>query len=129
MSQDDVINNDFYKFLSKHNKNEIPNGCILIVDDDYDQLILFEAMLKKCGFDVVTANSATEAVEVLMSGEKITLVITDVMMPQIDGESLIRAIRSSEKYEDLPIIALTAGCIEAQEWTKRDDGPDMFCLK
>lgn len=108
---------------------ERDSESILLVDDDPDQLILFEYLLKKYGYTVISASSGMEALDALCSGCSVDLIITDAMMPQINGGSLIQAVRSSLTYHNIPIIVLTAGYTDAAHWIDQGRGADMFCLK
>ena len=67
-------------------------------------------MLKKVGsFDVVMAKDGKEALELLTSAEApFDLVLTDMWMPVMDGERLVRAIRADEKLAKLPVHVVTA---------------------
>jgi signal transduction histidine kinase/CheY-like chemotaxis protein len=96
-------------------KEETPSGTaagtrILIVDDQKVNLIVLKTMLKKLGpFDVVTAMDGKEALDVLNSAEApFALVLTDMWMPVMDGEGLVRAVRADEKLAALPVHVVTA---------------------
>ena len=83
---------------------------ILIVDDQKVNLIVLRTMLKKLGsFDVVTAMDGKEALDILNSaGTPFALVLTDMWMPVMDGEGLVRAVRADEKLAALPVHVVTA---------------------
>lgn len=84
---------------------------LLLVDDQKMNLMVLKAMLKKMGtFDIVTAENGKEALEKLEAQGDVPfdLVLTDMWMPEMDGEGLIRAIRAKDAYKDLAVYALTA---------------------
>ncbi|MBQ3288234.1 MAG: amino acid permease [Kiritimatiellae bacterium] len=84
---------------------------LLIVDDSKINLLVLKAHLKKLGdFDVVTANDGKEALDILSSPETkpFDLVMTDMWMPNLDGEGLVRAIRQTPSLATLPVLAVTA---------------------
>jgi two-component system response regulator PilR (NtrC family) len=90
---------------------------ILIVDDEEVLRDVLDAVLRREGFDVVSASSGEEALSML-DGEEIDLIILDVMLPGISGIDTMRAIRISNPY--LPVIIITAfssidGAIEAMK--------------
>ncbi|MCX8069726.1 MAG: response regulator, partial [Thermodesulfovibrionales bacterium] len=87
------------------------NGSnILLVDDEQNTLKVISAILKKKGFDVITALSAEIAIEKLLDNN-IDLVITDYKLPGKSGIDLVEII--AKKNRNLPIIMLTAyGTIE-----------------
>ncbi|NMM64316.1 response regulator transcription factor [Clostridium sp. P21] len=76
---------------------------ILIADDDKNINMLIQSLLKNENYEVVTAFDGEEALNKLNS-EKVDMVITDVMMPNIDGWELCREIRS---FSNMPILMLT----------------------
>lgn len=84
---------------------------ILIVDDQKMNLMVLKSMLKKKGdFEILTAENGSEAFELLLSHDTPTvdLVLTDLWMPELDGEGLVRAIRSEKALSSLRVIAVTA---------------------
>ena len=78
---------------------------ILIVDDELNMRLVLSAMLKKEGFEVVSASHGREALQILQSN-KIAVVITDLKMPDIDGMELLTRI--SEQRPEIPVIMITA---------------------
>lgn len=78
-------------------------GKILVADDDININKLIEVFLKKQNYEIITAFDGKEALDI-MDREKIDLLITDVMMPKIDGLELCRQIR---EFSDIPILMLT----------------------
>ena len=84
---------------------------ILIVDDQKMNLTVLKVMLKKLGnFDVVTADDGKEALaELEARGAKaFDMVLTDMWMPELDGEGLVRAIRANAAMSALPVYVITA---------------------
>jgi CheY-like chemotaxis protein len=99
-----------------------------VVDDDEATLLMVSRFLDKEGFDVVTALDAGTALQLLAS-EKVDAVVTDLMMPRIDGRELVRQLRGDPKTRDLPVIMVTAyGSDEAAEAGLRD-GASLFLAK
>ena len=82
-------------------------ACVLVVDDDPDvrELLLF--MLKVKGYDVMAAADGKAALDAIEQ-QCPSLVVTDVMMPEMDGEQLIREVRARKGCADLPIVAMSA---------------------
>jgi CheY-like chemotaxis protein len=82
---------------------------VLVVDDDEDAVVLFEAALTACGADVVTANSAPAALRVL-DARSVDVVVSDIAMPGADGYWLLREIRQLTKpaANTVPVVAVTA---------------------
>ena len=78
---------------------------ILIAEDDYDVSQLFKHVLLQKGYRVVTVSDGSEALEA-MNKEKFDLLISDVMMPVMDGFELVRTIR--EANDQTPVLMITA---------------------
>ncbi|GAB5045860.1 response regulator [Thermodesulfovibrio sp. TK110] len=78
---------------------------ILVVDDEKNILMLYKAELEEEGYDVITANSGREALE-LFESEKPDMVTLDIMMPDIDGIQVLRQLK--QKNPGVPVIMLTA---------------------
>lgn len=78
---------------------------ILVVDDEKNILKLYQTELQDEGYEVVTANSSKEAIEVFEK-ENPDIVTLDILMPDIDGIQVLRQMK--EKKPNIPIIMLTA---------------------
>ena len=94
---------------------------VLIVDDDGRNIFALTTVLERKRVDVVYADSGPAALATLASEPRIDAVLMDVMMPEMDGYQTMQAIRRTDGWKSLPIIALTAKamkgdrekCIEA----------------
>jgi len=80
---------------------------ILIVDDDRDSLKLIGLMLQRRGYEIVAAQTGTQALAKVES-DLPDLMILDVMMPDMDGYAVCRRLRSDPKTASIPIIMFTA---------------------
>jgi DNA-binding response OmpR family regulator len=89
---------------------------ILIVDDDKDIVELLSIYVKNEGYDVEKAYNGKEAITKIHTNPDIDLMILDVMMPQLDGMAVVRAVR---KDSQIPILMLSA---------KTDDLDKIQCL-
>jgi hypothetical protein len=81
---------------------------ILIVDDDARSVFALTSVFERFGAEVVYAENGRTALEALERSQDISLVLMDVMMPELDGNATLRAIRRMPQFGGLPIIALTA---------------------
>ena len=88
---------------------------ILVVDDSSENRWLFQTQLQFEGYRVLHASSGREGIEVA-SQEIPDLVLLDVMMPEMNGYELLRALREMPEFKELPIIMVTA----------RDDDSDVL---
>ncbi len=80
---------------------------ILIVDDEFGLAEMLREMLRESGFEVTLAINGRLALEILKEG-KVDLVLTDMMMPVMDGAELAAAMRSNDQHHDTPIIMMTS---------------------
>ena len=80
---------------------------ILLVDDDPAKLLSYEAILSELGENLITASSGREALQRLLHNE-IAVILLDVQMPEMDGFALARLIREHPRYQDTPLIFLSA---------------------
>ncbi len=102
--------------------------CVLVAEDDRATLMLLERHLQSSGYRVLTASNGAEAMRVLLAhGPQI--VVTDWMMPEMDGLELCRAIREHEGAGFVYTIILTALSDEDRLVEAFDAGADDFLVK
>ncbi len=100
-------------------------ALILLVDDNRNGIVARSAVLRSIGYEVVTAGSAEEALE-LVEHHSVDLLVTDFRMPAMDGVELIRALRA--RNFEKPIILLT-GFAEKLGFTEDITGANMVIQK
>ncbi|MBM4287062.1 MAG: sigma-54-dependent Fis family transcriptional regulator, partial [Deltaproteobacteria bacterium] len=84
--------------------------AILVVDDEKNYLLVMEALFAGAGYEVFTAYSGEEALEITRRND-LDLVITDMKMPRLSGIELLEQLR--QVYPDLPVVMMTAyGTVE-----------------
>jgi CheY-like chemotaxis protein len=92
-----------------HRSNEVLRGRkILVVDDDARNIFALTSVLENHEMDVLTATSGRLAIEVISRTPDVSIVLMDIMMPDMDGYETIRNIRGDQRFHTLPILALTA---------------------
>jgi adenylate cyclase len=82
-------------------------GKILVVDDTPENLRLLEAVLVPRGYEVLTARSGEEALD-LVSTARPDLILLDIVMPAMDGYAVCQALRADEETAVLPVIMITS---------------------
>ena len=102
------------------------NLKILVVDDEARMRKLVRDFLVKAGYTVLEAEDGNEAMEVFYANKNISLLILDVMMPEMDGWEVCREVRSFSK---VPIIMLTARSDERDELQGFELGVDEYISK
>jgi|SRR5581483_1562668 len=81
-------------------------ASVLVVDDERDVAEAIEAVLAHAGFTVITAESAAQALE-HVAAHKFDIVVTDIIMPKVNGLELIRKLRA--RYPRVRVIAISGG--------------------
>src|SRR5262245_55994815 len=101
---------------------------VLVVDDVDANLKLLEARLTAEYFEVRTASSAREALEICLS-EPVDVVLLDVMMPAMDGFEACRRIKAELRTQHIPVIIITALDKPADRVEGLEAGADDFLTK
>ena len=103
------------------------NNCILVVDDEIRMRKLIKDFLVAKGYSILEAEDGEKGLEVYEENKnKISLILLDVMMPKLDGWSVLRQIRQESK---VPIIMLTARGEEQDELFGFELGVDEYISK
>ena len=139
--EDSLLDNDFV-LTDKISKNvatdtmkpkEIADSSdedaytILVVEDNLELLMLMKQLLSR-KYKVETARHGREAVELIEKTE-LDLIISDVMMPVMDGYELVKYVKNSVGYRHLPIIMLTAKTQETDKMDALTVGADEYMTK
>lgn len=91
-------------------------GKLLIVEDIPDILTLLKATLEFKGYRVVTARDGREALEAIQK-ERPDLIVTDILMPKLDGFGLVHQLRIDPGTRDIPVIFLSATYVAPEDKT------------
>jgi len=83
-------------------------GRVLVADDDPAILRLVTTILEKEGFTVVGARDGKEAYKALQEHSDITAAVFDVVMPHIPGPELVRYMRTEKRFNNIPVMMMTA---------------------
>ncbi len=89
-------------------------GYLLIVEDVPDILKLLETTLTFNGYRVVTANNGEEGLDAVRK-ERPAVVITDIMMPKLDGFGLVQRLRINPETRDIPVVFITATYVTRED--------------
>ena len=99
---------------------------IMVVDDDRNTRRLLQAVLEADGYKVLTAENGEDALA-LMDSEYVDLVVLDIMMPKVDGLTVLRTLRA--RCSALPVLLLTARDAVADRVDGLDAGADDYLIK
>ena len=101
---------------------------LLIVDDSPSVLNVLQMVFESEHYEVVTATDGTEGLAKALEVQP-DLIITDSIMPGLDGFGLLRALRADPATESVPVIMLTAGDPHDPDHIVREPRPDVFVKK
>jgi CheY-like chemotaxis protein len=98
------------QIIEKLNNSDaiLQNKKILIVDDDIRNIFALTSLLERYNMKILSAENGNQALNMIKENPDLDVVIMDIMMPVMDGYETIKLIREDEKFQTIPIIALTA---------------------
>lgn len=101
---------------------------VLVIEDHPDQRELLELVLQREGYRITTAGNGEEALEKLEK-EPVDIVLSDIMMPKMDGLELLRKVRSNPAFKNIYLILITARIQEGDRVRGLDLGADDYINK
>lgn len=101
---------------------------ILVVEDDSDQIAILEMVLKNAGYLVDVAANGKLGLAAARA-KRPDLILTDLMMPTMDGFEFVKALKADAQLESLPVIILTVLADGDKEYELLDLGADDYCEK
>ncbi|MFF3176343.1 HAMP domain-containing protein [Streptomyces sp. NPDC057900] len=102
---------------------------VLIVDDDIRNVFALTSVLEQHGLAVLYAENGREGIEVLEQHDDVTVVLMDIMMPEMDGYATTSAIRRMPQFAGLPIVALTAKAMKGDREKAIESGASDYVTK
>lgn len=102
---------------------------LLIVDDSPENLSVLGELLHNAGYRVKVANSGRVALQLAVQQPRPSLILLDIMMPEMDGHEVFRQLRSNPATRDIPVIFLTAQNTDEDEERGFDAGIADYILK
>ena len=103
-------------------------ATVLIVDDELSIRRMLGYMLRKTNHTVLAASGGKEALEKLAT-YPVNVLLLDLAMPEIGGMAVLKQLRTSPTYRELPVIVLTAAANETQRVAALEAGADKFLNK
>ncbi len=119
------------KMLARlHNSNEVLRGRkALVVDDDARNIFALTTVLENHELEVVSATNGRQAIEIIKSDPELSVVLMDIMMPEMDGYETLREIRKIPEFRSLPILALTAKAMKGDREKCLEAGASDYIAK
>jgi HAMP domain-containing protein/signal transduction histidine kinase/DNA-binding response OmpR family regulator len=113
-----------------HGSNEVlRNRKILIVDDDARNIFALTSLLENHEMEVISTTNGRSAIEIIRRTLDLSIVLMDIMMPDMDGYETIRKIREQPESSMLPILALTAKAMKGDREKCLDAGASDYIAK
>ncbi len=124
---------DTFKKTASTKSQNIPQESIqkkvLVVEDEEDLRTFYRDLLTTEGFFVFTAVNGQEGLDTALS-QKPDVIILDLMMPVMDGKTMLRKLRQNRGFEELPVIVFTnAGTVDNMRETQFYDKACAFLIK
>ncbi len=102
---------------------------ILLVEDNLQNKILVHEILVMNGHEIIEAKNGVDAVKAAASGAPPDIVLMDIQLPEMDGVTAMRIIKSQERTKDVPVLALTASAMKGDEEKLLGYGFDGYLAK
>ena len=113
-----------------HGSNEVlRQRKVLVVDDDIRNIFALTSLLEGEEMQVISATNGRQAIELLESTPDVSIVLMDIMMPEMDGYQTMREIRANPQFRNLPMLALTAKAMKGDREKCLDAGASDYIAK
>jgi HAMP domain-containing protein/signal transduction histidine kinase/DNA-binding response OmpR family regulator len=113
-----------------HNSSEVLRGRkVLVVDDDARNIFALTSVLENHDVEVVSATNGRQAIDIINATPDLSMVLMDIMMPEMDGYETMREIRKNPEFRTLPILALTAKAMKGDREKCLDAGASDYISK
>jgi CheY-like chemotaxis protein len=108
---------------------DLVGKAVLVVDDDVRNIFALSSVLERRGMKVLTASTGSEAATLLEATPDVSIVLMDIMMPEMDGYETMQTIRANPSLRRLPIIALTAKAMKGDREKCFEAGASDYLAK
>ena len=102
---------------------------ILLVDDDARNIFALTTVLENHEMEVLSATNGRQAIEIIKNTPELSVVLMDIMMPEMDGYETLREIRKIPQFRSLPILALTAKAMKGDREKCLEAGASDYIAK
>ena len=113
-----------------HGSNEILHGRkVLVVDDDARNIFALTSLLERHEIEVISATNGRQAIDLIQNTPDLSMVLMDIMMPEMDGYQTMAEIRKDPQFRTLPMLALTAKAMKGDREKCLDAGASDYIAK
>jgi HAMP domain-containing protein/CheY-like chemotaxis protein len=113
-----------------HGSTEVLRGRkVLVVDDDARNIFALTTVLENQEMEVLSATNGRQAIEIINATPELSVVLMDIMMPEMDGYETMREIRKDPRFRTLPILSLTAKAMKGDREKCLEAGASDYIAK
>jgi CheY-like chemotaxis protein len=113
-----------------HGSNEVLRGRkVLVVDDDARNIFALTTVLENQEMEVLSATNGRQAIDLINTTPNLSVVLMDIMMPEMDGYETMREIRKDPRWRSLPMLALTAKAMKGDREKCLEAGASDYIAK
>jgi CheY-like chemotaxis protein len=112
-----------------HSNDSLRDRKVLVVDDDARNIFALTSVLENHGMEVVSATNGRQAIDLIQNTQDVSVVLMDIMMPDMDGFATMREIRKNSQFRTLPILALTAKAMKGDREKCLEAGASDYVAK
>ncbi|MBE9177932.1 response regulator [Oculatella sp. LEGE 06141] len=109
-------------------ENETSRYKLLLIDDDFNLVMLTKDYLEYKGYEVITAENGVQGIEAVLR-EKPDLIICDVMMPEMNGYTFVGKVREDPETQGIPVLFLSAKGQSKDRIDGLKVGADVYMVK
>jgi CheY-like chemotaxis protein len=110
--------------------NEVLRGRkVLVVDDDARNIFALSTVLENQEMEILSATNGRQAIDLIKEHDDLSIVLMDIMMPEMDGYETMREIRRNPQFRSLPILALTAKAMKGDREKCLEAGASDYIAK
>jgi len=102
---------------------------VVVIDDDNNVHKFFETLFSKQGMPVRTFDNGQEAIDYMKQSKRVTLVILDLLMPELDGFQVLKKIRLSSRAKDIPVVVFTGKQLTVSDRTNLSHRYELLLQK
>lgn len=85
---------------------------VIVVEDDHDMSLVLRFLLERHGYDVVALEDGRQAVEWVDTQDPPALILLDIVLPYISGHQVVKHVRTSSRWADVPVVMLSGKSAE-----------------
>jgi DNA-binding response OmpR family regulator len=106
-----------------------PGRRVLLVEDNKHTADFLEFMLRRAGYEVLTAGNGRDALEIIANVQPVDIMLLDLMLPYVSGYEIIDRVREDNDWQEVPILVVSGKVLEQDVVATLDQGANDFVSK